>query len=108
MTGGTVEVEPDTLCAGEVFFAPDPGQPPTDCTGSVNDTELEVTCTSVQKLPEPPGCTVTVTVAIQATRTGGTYTSSQTISFDYAVACGVPGRRLPAALHSHTGVPLHP
>ena len=61
-----VESESDTLCAGDILYAEDGIA--EECTGTVSDTNVDVTCVFSEDFGD--GCTLTVTIHLVATRNG--------------------------------------
>jgi hypothetical protein len=81
--------ERDTLCAGYPILDIEDGLPPGvvfECSGTVTDTEFDLTCTTSFSEGD---CSVTVTFSGSATRTGETYQGVETITFDYSPECGL-------------------
>ena len=73
----------DTLCTGaSVFESPDGAPVSFDCTGTITDTVVDVDCTASFEVS--PDCLATFTVALDATRTGDSYTAIQTMSITYS------------------------
>jgi hypothetical protein len=80
--------EPDTLCAGQRFYSEEGS---VECTGTVDDSGADITCTYTEEIDpvEFPGCTVTFTATIVAERTSPTtYEALETISIDFSDECG--------------------
>jgi hypothetical protein len=71
-------VEVDTLCTGEPVGNSGPG---IDCSGPVDDTSVNVTCTYTEVIFE--GCDVTLQQTIAGTRTGDTFYVEMTFSTTY-------------------------
>jgi len=81
--------ESDTLCAGDAFaFEEVPGGLSPECIGSVDDTALDFSCTASQEVFT--GCTATITVTLQATRTGETMAGDVTFDVVYTGLCPLP------------------
>ncbi len=80
---GGATVSQDTLCANRDFPLPT-----GVCTGTMTDTELNVTCSETQEVI--PGCFVTVTAVTVYTRSGDTATGTQTLNFVYTGSCPLP------------------
>jgi hypothetical protein len=75
--------EADTLCAGTAF---DPGdETEFTCAGSIGDTSIDVSCSGSF---EADGCTVTFSFIVTGTRSGDSYTGTETFSITYEGACG--------------------
>ena len=87
-TGGEIEMEADTLCAGQPLVESDPDGSPIVCDGTVTDTEVQISCTFSTEDPEIPGCVITTTVDVEASRTGDTYTATERVETMYTVECG--------------------
>ena len=80
--GGDTHVEIQTLCAGtslEELFSDlaEIGLASFGCTGTWNDTAADVQCTASVSYE---GCTVTMTMDLDLTRTGDTFTGTQITS----------------------------
>jgi hypothetical protein len=67
----------DTLCTGDTFQE----EGKLDCSGTASDTEIDIACTGSSEIF--PGCNVTSTFTLQATRSGETLTAVATFSFDF-------------------------
>ena len=79
-------VDTTAICPGEEFGADEEGFD-LNCSGTITDTAIDVTCSaSVELIPD---CTMTITLTTQATRTGGTIQGTERTSFTYTgTACG--------------------
>ena len=82
-TGGPITVDTDTLCAFQPFEVEEEGMT-LDCSGTITDTAINVTCTG--EVIEGP-CTVTFTFTTVGTRSGDSYTGTDTFEITY-VGCG--------------------
>ena len=73
----------DTLCAGAPLFVPGDDDPSlqVDCTGTVNATTVDVTCTGSSEIF--PDCQQIVTIDYDVTRTGDQSTSTVVITTTY-------------------------
>jgi len=76
----------DTICAGEVFSAGDEAE--FECTGSVGDTSIDVTCSST--FGAFPGCDVTFAYTVNGTRNGNNLSGTETFSITYVGTCPLP------------------
>ena len=74
--------ERDTLCEGSAVS--DPGQ---ICSGTINDTSVNVECSQSGEVFT--GCTLTVTVTIQGTKNGNTIQGAIETNFTYTAGCGL-------------------
>ena len=73
----------DTLCTGTPVFEDPDGVPvPLDCTGTITDTTVDVECTADFEVS--PDCVATYTMMMDGTRTGDSYTVTQTLSITYS------------------------
>ena len=79
----------DTICPGEVFEDPDPGDVDVTCTSSANATSYTIHCDgSGEALP---GCTINIVFDTNGTRTNDGYTAISTVTFTYVGNClGIP------------------
>lgn len=77
----------DTLCTSDTFDPDDTGYS-LDCTGTATDTEVHVVCTGSFPVKEVPGCIITVTFTLDATRSGETLESTTEFSQVYSPECG--------------------
>jgi hypothetical protein len=69
--------------AGTAF---DPGdETEFTCAGSIGDTSIDVSCSGSF---EADGCTVTFSFIVTGTRSGDSYTGTETFSITYEGACG--------------------
>lgn len=76
-------VDTDTLCAGEELLNEEEGVT-LECTGSVDDTTIDLVCSASET--EGP-CTTTITFTIQGTRTGDTFSGTETTEITFS-GCG--------------------
>jgi len=67
----------DTLCANAPVFG-DPGFGDWSCSGTVDDTSVDVSCSASEEIDT--GCVVTFTSTLVATRSGDAMTSTMTFS----------------------------
>jgi hypothetical protein len=72
------DADTDTLCTGQDL---NPGGK-LDCIGSITDTTVNVTCSGQMEIF--PGCNVTFTYTLAATRNGDNLTSTSTFLTDYS------------------------
>lgn len=70
----------DTLCAGQSFEPDTTGGFNYQCTGTVTDTEVHLTCTGSFTFE---GCTMTFTSVMDGTRTADTAVSTSTLTTTY-------------------------
>ncbi len=70
----------DTLCTGQVIN-PDESPFQLDCTGSVNDTDIDVHCSGT--FPFGPTCMVTMTFSLVAVRNGDNVSATTVFSQDF-------------------------
>ena len=87
MTLSGVTAEQDTLCTGQVLTFPEGSGFTIDCSGTANGTTVHYTCTGGGELF--PGCTATINVTADVTRTGDSFYSVTTTSITYS-GCPVP------------------
>ncbi len=88
-SGGTPEPGTDDFCEGESILGGDGDG--MECSGTVTDTEIHITCVSETPIEGLPGCTTLVTtLTIDAVRSGDTATGGSTFTFDYNDGCSIP------------------
>lgn len=79
-------VDTDTICAGEGFGVEE--GVPMQCTGTIDDTTIDVSCSG--SLEIFTDCTMTISFAIQGTRTGDSIQGTEQFSITYTgSACGI-------------------
>jgi hypothetical protein len=81
MTLQVVTTEQDTLCSGQVLTFPEVVGFTIDCSGTADGTTVHYTCTGGGELF--PGCTETINVTTDVTRTGDSFYSVTTLSVTY-------------------------
>jgi hypothetical protein len=92
MTFRSTTTESDTLCAGQVVNFPE-GLPFTiDCSGTANGTTVHYVCTGSGEII--PGCTATINVTTDVTRSGDSFYSVTTSQSQYTGAgcLGIPNQ----------------
>ena len=67
----------DTLCTGDPI-QDEQGGITLSCSGTVDDTSVDITCTGSEELS--PGCTVNYETTIVATRNGDSYSGALTVN----------------------------
>jgi hypothetical protein len=89
MTFRGVSTETDTLCAGQVLTYPDGETFTIDCNGTGNATTVHYVCSGSGEIVA--GCTATIDVTTDVTRSGDSFYSVSTIQTTYTGACfGLP------------------
>ena len=71
----------DTLCTGQTYQPDTTGGIQYNCTGTVSDTQADLTCTGSFELYT--GCTVNFSSVVHATRSGDTTYSHETFTTTY-------------------------
>jgi hypothetical protein len=86
-TGGFPSQEPDTLCAGDPVF----DEPLLNCTGTITDTNVDISCETSEStgFPDFPDCMVTFSFSLVANRTGDSYTATNTLGITYTDCPGL-------------------
>ena len=85
----------DSLCTGEFFTFVEDGTV-LDCTGTINDTSMNVDCSAI--VTEGP-CTITFSYSIQGTRSGDSLSGTETISITHS-GCDPSSAAAPASPRS--------
>ncbi len=79
----------DTLCTGTPVIDDEGFK--LNCSGTIDDTSVDVTCTYTEELDK--GCSVTISISLEGTRSGDTANVTTTFSQDYTpdgCAFGIP------------------
>jgi hypothetical protein len=93
MTFRSANTETDTLCAGANVGTPGPGLPfAIDCTGTSDATTVHYHCTGSGQII--PGCTASIDVVTDVTRSGDTFYAVTTAQETYTGAgcLGIPNQ----------------